>query len=122
MVYIDEYILSHNIRRFMANLGLTETTTNKHGGQGTVTTRSNKKGQAIEVIWASQGIIISQGGYPPFHDSPKSDHRLLWIKISHKIVFEKNKSPYRSPSERRLSLDNIRYQRKYMSRIRLMTG
>ena len=31
---IKEYILSHNIRRFMANLGLTEMITNKHGGQG----------------------------------------------------------------------------------------
>ena len=56
---INEYILSHNIRIFMANLGLTEIITNKHGGQGPGTTISNKKVQAIDGIWYSQGIIIS---------------------------------------------------------------
>ena len=68
---INEYILSHNIRRFMVNLGLTEMITNKHGGQGPGTTISNNKGQAIYGIWASRGIIIYQGGYLPFHDVPK---------------------------------------------------
>ena len=74
---INEYILSHNIRRFMANLGLTKMITNKYGGQGPGTKIPNNKGQAIDGIWASQGIIISQGGYPTLHDGPNSDHRLL---------------------------------------------
>ena len=52
MVDIKRYILSHNIRRFIENLGLTEMITNKHGGQGTGTTISNKKGQSINSIWA----------------------------------------------------------------------
>ena len=65
---IKKYILSHNIRRFMANLGLKYLITSKHGGQGTGKTRSNKKGQEIDDIWASQGIIIYQGGYPPLYD------------------------------------------------------
>ena len=79
---INKYTLSHNIRIFMANLGLTEMTTNEYGRQGPETTRSNKKGQTINGIWASQVIIISQVGYLTFHNSPKSHHRLLWIKIS----------------------------------------
>ena len=94
---INEYILSHNIIIFMANLRLLETINNKYGGQGTGTTRSNKKGRAIDGIWASKGIIISQGGYLPFHNGPKSDHRLLWINISHEIAFRENKAPYRAP-------------------------
>ena len=65
--------------------------TSKHGGHRPVTTRSNKKGQAIGGIWVSQGIIIYQGGYLPFNDGPKSDHRLLWINISYKIAFGKTK-------------------------------
>ena len=36
---INECTLSHNIRRFMENLGLTEMITNKHGGQGPGKTR-----------------------------------------------------------------------------------
>ena len=105
----------------MANLGLTEMITNKYGGQGPGITRSHKKGQEIDGIWASQGIIISQGGYLPFHDVPKSDHRLLWIKISHEITFGENKAPYRAPSARRLRLDHIRDQKKYTSNLRLLT-
>ena len=61
--------------------------TNKNGGQGPGTTIPNKKGQVIDGIWASQGNIIYQGGYLPFHDGPKSDHRLLWINISLDIEF-----------------------------------
>ena len=98
----------------MSNLGITEIITNKK-------TRSNKKGQAIEFILALRGIIISQGGYLPFHNDPKSYHRLLWINISHKIAFGKNKAPYRDLAERRLILDHIRDQNKYMSNIRLLT-
>ena len=95
--------------------------TNKHVVQGIGTTRSNKKGQEIDGIWDSQGIIISQGVYLPFHDVPNSYHRLLCINISHEIEFGKNKSPYRSPEARRLRLDHIRYQNKYTSNIRLLT-
>ena len=87
-------------------------TTSKHGGQGTGKTRSNKKGQEIDGIWASQGIIISQGGYLPLNDGPNLDHMLLWIKISHDIMFGENKAPYSPPSERRLRLDHIIDQSK----------
>ena len=93
MVDINEYILSHNIRIFMANLGLKYLITSKHGGQGTGTTRSNKKGQSIDGIWALKGIIIYQVGYLPFHDGPKPYYNLLWINITHKILFEENNPP-----------------------------
>ena len=92
---INEYISSQKIRRFMANLGIKEMTNNKHGGQGTGTSIPNNKCQAFDGIWHSQGIIISQGGYPPFHNGPKSDHRLLWIKISYNNAFRENKASYR---------------------------
>ena len=118
---INEYILSHNIRIFMANLGLTEMITNKYGGQGPGKTISNKKIQEIDCIWDSKGIIIYQGGYLPFHNGLKSDHRLLWINISHKIALGENKSPYRAPESRIPRLDHIRDQNKYLSKLILMT-
>ena len=70
MGYINKYILGHNIRLFIANQLLTEMITNKHVGQWQVTKISNKKGKDIDGIWASQGIIISQGGYLSFHNGP----------------------------------------------------
>ena len=95
--------------------------TNKHGGQGPGKKRSKNKGQAIDGICDSQGIIISQVGYLPFHGSPKLDHRLLCINISHDIAFGENKAPYRGPEARRLRLDHITDQKKYTSKIRLLT-
>ena len=95
--------------------------TKQHGRYGPMTKISNKKGQAINGIWASQGIIISQVGYLPFQYGHKSDHRILCIKISHDIAFGENKAPYRSPAARRLRLDHIRYQKKYTINLRLLT-
>ena len=77
---INEYILSKKISNFATKLGLRELITDRHGSLGPGTTRANKKQQAIDWIWVSQGVTISQGGYLPFHFSPKSNHRLLWIK------------------------------------------
>ena len=96
-------------------------TNNKHGGQGPGTSISNNRGQEIDDIWHSQGIIISQGGYPPFHNGPKSHHRILCIKISHDIAFGEKKAPYMPPSARRLILDHIIDQSKYTSKLRLLT-
>ena len=45
---------------------------------------------------------------------------ILWIKISHRIDFGENKSPYKSPAARRLILYHIRDQRKYTPKIRLI--
>ena len=118
---INEYILSHNIRRFMANMGLPEMITNKNGGQGPGTTRQNKKVQAIDGIWASHSIKPSQWGYLTFYDGPKSDRRLLWINISHGIAFGENRTPYMAPEARRIRLDHIRDQKKYKSNIILLT-
>ena len=95
--------------------------TNKHGGQEKGTKISNKKGQVTDGIWASRVIIIYHEGYLPFHYVPKSDHRLLWINISHEITFGENKAPYRAPAARRLILDHIRDQNKYTSNLILLT-
>ena len=96
-------------------------TNNKHGGQGPGTSISNNRGQEIDDIWHSQGIIISQGGYPPFHDRPKSDHRLLWIKISYNNAFRENKASYRVTGANILILNHIRYKEKYTPNIILLT-
>ena len=68
---INKYILIQNIRGFVANLGLTEMITNTYGGEVLGKTRSNKKGQTIDGICVSQGIVVSQEGYLPFHNSTK---------------------------------------------------
>ena len=67
---INEYILSHNIRRFMVNLGLTEMITNKHGGQGPGTTISNNKGQEIDGIWALTRHYNFSGRIPTLPKPP----------------------------------------------------
>ena len=78
---------------------------------GPGTTISNKKKQSIYDIWGLQGIVISQGGYTPFHFGPKSDHRLLWIKIPHLVAFGDKYSPLRSTVARRLRIHHPRGQK-----------
>ena len=65
---------------------------------GPGTTIDNKKQQAIDGIWGSQGIKVSQVWYLPFHLGPTSDHRLLWVKIPHLFAFGEKKTPLRSPA------------------------
>ena len=77
---------------------------------GPGTTIANKMKQAIYGIWGSQGIIISQVGYFPYHFGPKSDQRLLWIKTPHLVAFGEKKPPLRSPEARRLILHYPRGQ------------
>ena len=84
-------------------------------------TRSNKKCQEIDGIWASQGIIISRRGYLPFQNGHKSDHRLLWIKISYNNAFRENKASYRVTGANILILNHIRYKDKYTPNIILLT-
>ena len=62
---INKYILSRKIRPFTFKLIILELITDIHISMVPDTTRSNKKQQEIYGIWGSQGIYISQVGYPP---------------------------------------------------------
>ena len=110
---LNEYINSRRIRSFFSNLGLRELILERHGTNGPATTRSNTSQQAIDGIWATHGINISTGGYLPFHNGPKSDHRILWIKVPMITAFGGYSPPTRVPAERRLRLHHPRIQNKY---------
>ena len=64
--YINEDIYRHKFCSYFSNLGLRELIIDKHGSGGTVTNRYNKKQQAIDSIWVSQGLYITEGGCLPF--------------------------------------------------------
>ena len=108
---INKFILSKKIRNFATKLGLRELITYRHRSMRPGKTRANNKQQAIDRIWGSQGIKISQEEHLPFHLGPKSDHRLLWIKIPHIVVFGDKNPPLRSPTARRLILRHPRGQK-----------
>ena len=97
---IKKYIISKKTRSFTIKLGLWELITGRHISMGPATKKENKKRQAIYGICGSQEIKIAQGRYPPFNLITKSDHRLLWVKLSHPVAFgDKNNSQITS-SER----------------------
>ena len=70
---MNKYILSYKVRTFFTKLGLYRLIINRHGSVGPDTTRTNKKRQAIDGIWGSQGIYIMKGGYLPLYFGEKSD-------------------------------------------------
>lgn len=112
---INDPINSHKIRAFFAKLGMRELITEKHGTSGPATTRSNKSDEAIDGIWGTLGISIIAGGYLPFHFGPKSDHRMLWIKLTHQVAFGGSQPPFRAPSARKLHLRHPRGQKRYIT-------
>ena len=112
---INEYILSKKINNFATKIGIRDLITDIHGSMVPGTTRSNKKQEAIDWIWGSQGITIYQVGYLPFHFGPKSDHRLLWIKIPLLVSFGDKIPPLRSPAATRLRLHRPRGKNTYQN-------
>eukprot|EP00957_Ditylum_brightwellii_P009529 719074-Ditylum_brightwellii.AAC.1 len=75
------------------------------------TTRGNKSKQAVDGIWGTYGVQISEGGYFPFHTGIKSDHRMPWIRVSLAHIFGHTAPAMRRPTGRNLHLDNTHGQR-----------
>ena len=70
-----------------------------------------KSGKKIDGMW------VFQGGYLPFHFGPKSDHRLLCIKIPQSVSFGDKTLPYRTSSKRRIRIRHPRGQINYSSNL-----
>ena len=79
---LNDYILIHVSCQYFSKLGLRELITDKHGPEGPGYTRSNKNNNAIYDIWGSPGLVVNSCIYLPVNDGLKSDHRLIWVKIS----------------------------------------
>lgn len=78
----------------------------RHGSDGPATTRSNKSSEPIDGIWATQGVSIVSGGYLPFHHIVRSDHQLIWIRISYSHTLGSCLPPTRRPAARDLWLED----------------
>eukprot|EP00957_Ditylum_brightwellii_P024492 1848396-Ditylum_brightwellii.AAC.2 len=71
---INKYIHCSSIMAFFKHLEMRELMSERHGGKGPATTRSNKLGLAIDGIWATLGVGIIAGGYLPLNYTIRSDH------------------------------------------------
>ena len=67
-------------------------------------TIQNQKSHAINTIWGSQVLHISEVGYLPFYQGTRYDHKLILIKLSNKSAFDNIFPPSRSPSDWKLRL------------------
>lgn len=102
----NDCIHGHKLKSFFTQLDMRELITKRHGTSGPATTRSNKSSEPIDGIWGTQGLSVTAGGYLPFHQGPKSNHRLLWIKLSHQVAFGGLSPPFKSPAARKLRLNH----------------
>ena len=116
MADMNEHVLGRGLRKFFTQLGMRELILDKHGA-GPATTRSNNSDRAIDGIWGTAGVAINAGGYLPFYSGPKSDHRILWIKVSYQVAFGSLSPPSRSIATRRLLLRDKRSVRTYLSNL-----
>ena len=113
-----EYIISHRYHQYLSKLGLKELITYKHGTEGPGSTRSNKKKNAIDGIWGSTGSEKTFCGYIPVNHGIKSDHRMIWVRISLANALGKKTLPSKTPSSRKLRLHHPAGQKKYISKLR----
>ena len=114
----NEYIISHRCSQYLSKLGIRELITDKHGSEGPCSTRSNKNNNAIDGIWGSPGLATTSCGYLPVNYGLKSDHRLIWVKISLANSLGDKTLPPTTPSARKLRLHHLAGQQKYISKIR----
>ena len=117
----NEFILIPKSRLFFSKLGNRKLITDKHGTEGPRTTRTNWKNKAIDRIWVSPGLSKTSCGYLPVNQVLKSDHRLIWVKLTLSNTLGNKTLPSITPSERKLRLHHPDGQKKYTSKLRHIT-
>ena len=114
-------IFSATTFKYFSNLGIRELVTDKHGSEGPGSTRSNINNNAIDFIWGSPGLTTTYFGYLPVYYGLKSDHRLIWVKISLANALGYKTLPLKTPSACKLCLRHPTGQHKYISNLRHTT-
>ena len=71
---LNKYIYYQRVRTFFYKLGLRELIIDKHRSEVLASTTSNNEIHAIDGIWVSPGIDITEVVYLPFHTGVICDH------------------------------------------------
>ena len=77
------------------------------------TCNKNEHRVSIDGIFCTHGLIPVAAGYRPFHEGPKSDHRILWVDFVKKSVLGNESPRMKPPSARRLKTQDPRMIKKY---------
>ena len=86
----------------------------KHDDKGTTSTRRNLKEDTIDEILVNEGLNISSVGYLPLNHRINSNHRLIWVSITHTEAFGDARLPLSVPAARKLKINQPRGQEKYL--------
>ena len=112
------YIISHRYCQYLSKIGLRELITDKHIPKVPGSTRSNKNNNSIDGIWGYPRLALTYCGYLAVTYGLKSDHRLVWVKISVVNALGYKTLPSKTPSARKIRLHNPDGQQKYISKFR----
>eukprot|EP00957_Ditylum_brightwellii_P055774 4226618-Ditylum_brightwellii.AAC.1 len=97
-------------------MSITELITKLHV-LGPAITQCNTIGEAIDGIWGTAGIKITEGGYLPLCFGYKSDHHLIWGKFSIEYTFGSIDYPLQCPTTRNVWVGDLKGQRKYRTHV-----
>eukprot|EP00957_Ditylum_brightwellii_P209684 15362793-Ditylum_brightwellii.AAC.2 len=92
---------------------LTRTNYRKHDKNGPATMQGKHNSKAVNGIWWMPGVRIQKGGYLPFHKRIKSNHHLLWIKLSLIYTFGSKEAAIKNVPSRLLYLQDKQGQHHY---------
>jgi hypothetical protein len=111
---VNEDVRTGPISKALAELGLREAILDAHSEQSPPATHNrNQNRQPIDGIWISACIQIAFGGYSAFGDACPSDHRALWINISHSVMFGQRPDQLSLPKARNLKTSDPRLIERY---------
>jgi hypothetical protein len=106
---------SGEVAKTFKSLGLREVLFERHGFQAPATT--DKGSLPIDGIWASRTLVIERGGYLPHGAAiPTTNHRGLWVDISHVVAYGHSLPPIIRASGRRLKLQDPRIVRRFLQK------
>lgn len=99
----NEDVCNRPFNHMLAELGLKETILDRyHTSSPPATCKKNTQRTAIDGLWVSAGITITQGEYCEYNSLCHSDHRSLWLDINFQEVYG-----YEPPNLPRIRLTRI---------------
>ena len=98
-------------RKYLRQFGLYEAITKRHGPAPTHQCGS----KPIDGIFLSRTIEMIRGGYLPFGEGFKSDHRVVWADLATRSVFGHLMPPIVRAAARRLNCKDPRVVKKFIA-------
>ena len=116
---INDDVLGQQVTTFFKEVQMKNAILDRHNAKASPATcaKTNQR-KAIDGIWVSNHIQITNGGYGGFEEGSESDHRYLWIDIPFRQIFGNNPPHIYHKDAKDFTTKDPRQVRKYNREVR----